>query len=269
MRTVLTPEQCAERLNVIFPRAAFDSVMSGPLAGAAVATLLYVDAIAIGPVDFWARPSMVMWMSPETLSHDSSEKRREWRTAAERGRKALEAVLESWRVPPAAGYADNSRETLRDETFRLWREAGAIRERPGVPKNSSKGRWALEPHFAALFDADLEQSAFEEAAHHWQDQHFELNSSLPGFRRAGREVRAMVKFGVFNLLQPLTSAGQFDVIFCRNVMIYFEQSTRDHLVSRLVGQLLPGGYLFTGHSETLLRLPPGLSYVQPAIYKRV
>lgn len=178
MRTVLTPEQCAERLNVIFPRAAFDSVMSGPLAGAAVATLLYVDAIAIGPVDFWARPSMVMWMSSETLTHDTPEQRREWRTAAERGRKALETVLSSWGVPPAAGYADNSRETLRDETFRLWREAGAIRERPGVPKNSSKGRWALEPHFAALFDADLEQSAFEEAAHRWQDDHLSPGAKL-------------------------------------------------------------------------------------------
>lgn len=178
MRSVLAPDECAERLNVIFPRAAFDSVMSGPLAGAAVSTLLYVDAIAIGPVDFWARPSMVMWMSSETIPHDSPEERREWRSAAERGRRALEAVLNSWGVPPAPGYADNSRETLRDETFRLWREAGAIRERAGVPKNSSKGRWALEPHFAELFDGELVGSSFEHAARQWQEAHLSPGAKL-------------------------------------------------------------------------------------------
>lgn len=173
MIPLLSAQECAARLNVVFPRGVFDPVMSSPLAGAAVATLLYVDAVAlpVGPVDFWARPSMVMWMSGETLSRVSVEERREWREAAARGRRAVEAVLTAWRVPIAAGYADNSRETLRDETFRLWREAGAIRERPGVPKNSSKGRWALEPHFAALFEPSLDSSGVEAAAAKWQEQH--------------------------------------------------------------------------------------------------
>jgi chemotaxis protein methyltransferase CheR len=81
-------------------------------------------------------------------------------------------------------------------------------------------------------------------------------------------VRNIVSFSAINLLQPFSHLGHFDVIFCRNVMIYFDQSTRDSLIERLVEQLVPGGYLFTGHSETLLRLPAGLKYVQPATYRK-
>jgi len=172
MTPLLSAQACSARLNVLFPRGVFDPVMSSPLAGAAAATLLYVDAVAkVGPVDFWARPSMVMWMSSATLNRGSDEERVKWRNAAARGRGSVEELLENWDVPSTPGYKDNSRETLRDETFRLWREAGAIRERPGVPKNSSKGRWALESHFAALFDPSLSDEQFAEAASAWRDQH--------------------------------------------------------------------------------------------------
>jgi len=82
-------------------------------------------------------------------------------------------------------------------------------------------------------------------------------------------VRSMVGFAPVNLLEPFGHVGKFDAILCRNVMIYFEQATRDQLVDRLVGQLNPGGYLLTGHSETLLRLPPTLRYIQPATYQKI
>ena len=59
----------------------------------------------------------------------------------------------------------------------------------------------------------------------------------------------------------------FDVIFCRNVMIYFDRPTRDALVRRLWEFTVPGGYLFIGHSESLGR--EGLyEYVKPAVYRR-
>jgi len=55
-------------------------------------------------------------------------------------------------------------------------------------------------------------------------------------------VRAQVNFGPLNLLDPFRHLGSFDVIFCRNVMIYFDQQTRDQLVENLSGQLAPGGH---------------------------
>lgn len=87
--------------------------------------------------------------------------------------------------------------------------------------------------------------------------------------RVTDQVRRTVRFQPINLLRPFENVGQFEVIFCRNVMIYFERDTQDQLVSQLARQIRRGGYLFTGHSESLLQLPPGLEYVKPATYRKV
>jgi chemotaxis protein methyltransferase CheR len=100
-------------------------------------------------------------------------------------------------------------------------------------------------------------------------QRFFRPGSVPGMKSVQPEVRSLVAFATVNLLQPFRQVGQFDAILCRNVMIYFDQPTREHLVSRLAEQLHPGGYLLTGHSETLLALPRGLQYARPATYQRV
>jgi chemotaxis protein methyltransferase CheR len=68
-------------------------------------------------------------------------------------------------------------------------------------------------------------------------------------------------------MEPL-SHGSFPLIFCRNVMIYFDRPTQEALVNRLAGCLEPGGYLFIGHSESLGGLDQPLKYIQPAIYRK-
>ena len=60
----------------------------------------------------------------------------------------------------------------------------------------------------------------------------------------------------------------FDVISCRNVMIYFEQDVKDQLVNHFYTMTQPGGYLFIGQSETLNRKKVQYSYVKPGIYQR-
>jgi chemotaxis protein methyltransferase CheR len=67
-----------------------------------------------------------------------------------------------------------------------------------------------------------------------------------------KEVRDLVRFRKLNLLNPWPIKGLFDVIFCRNVMIYFDEPTKELLLRRLADQLAPGGYLYIGHSERLL-----------------
>ena len=101
----------------------------------------------------------------------------------------------------------------------------------------------------------------------WVSRYMQSESSGSGMR-VSELVRAMIDFRALNLLEPFHQLGTFDVIFCRNVMIYFDQSTRDHLISRLTEQLAPGGHLLTGHSETLLRVPQNLEYIQPAVYRK-
>lgn len=63
------------------------------------------------------------------------------------------------------------------------------------------------------------------------------------------DLRAILRVRHLNLLGSWPMKRGFDVIFCRNVMIYFDQPTKDRLVSRFAGQLLPGGHLYIGHSE--------------------
>lgn len=70
------------------------------------------------------------------------------------------------------------------------------------------------------------------------------------------ELRAMVSYRRLNLLQPFAHIGPFDVIFCRNVAIYFNAATRRDLFLRLATELTPGGYLFVGSSESLSDLGP-------------
>jgi chemotaxis protein methyltransferase CheR len=72
----------------------------------------------------------------------------------------------------------------------------------------------------------------------------------------GPHVRRLIQFEQFNLMERSYAAlGEFDPIFCRNVMIYFQPETRRAVVDRLLLQLRPDGYLFLGHAESLLGIP--------------
>ena len=89
-----------------------------------------------------------------------------------------------------------------------------------------------------------------------------------GFLRVRPEVGRMVEFRRVNLVESLPQLGLFHVIFCRNVMIYFDNATQELLVNRLAACLEPGGYLFVGHAESLTGIAHPLDYVKPAIYRK-
>jgi chemotaxis protein methyltransferase CheR len=82
------------------------------------------------------------------------------------------------------------------------------------------------------------------------------------------ELRAMIAFRQLNLLGPWPLKGLFDAIFCRNVMIYFDAATKAKLVDRFSKQLRPGGWLYIGHSESLIGGHPGLKLTGRTIYQR-
>lgn len=82
-------------------------------------------------------------------------------------------------------------------------------------------------------------------------------------------VQKNIAFKVFNLMEPIPFTKQpFDLIFCRNVMIYFEQKVKTELVRRFYDVLAPGGYLFIGHAESVQRDSTAFHYIKPAIYRK-
>jgi chemotaxis protein methyltransferase CheR len=83
------------------------------------------------------------------------------------------------------------------------------------------------------------------------------------------ELRKMTLFKRLNLMQqPFPMKGPLDVIFCRNVMIYFDAETRQSLVAEMERLLKPGGHLFVGHAESMTGRQGRFEPVQPAVYRK-
>ncbi len=89
-----------------------------------------------------------------------------------------------------------------------------------------------------------------------------------GWYRVKPEVARAIEFRRLNLIEQAPLNELFRVIFCRNVMIYFDKPTQQKLVERLSAHLEPGGYLFIGHSESLTGIQHPLSYVRPTVYRK-
>ena len=119
----------------------------------------------------------------------------------------------------------------------------------------------------SILGTDISDVAISRASRGWYTNH-EVERGLAAqrlerfFRReaggwqVNDAVRALVSFQHANLLDPLAMKGKFDIIFCRNVAIYFTPETRHELFHRLAAMLLPDGYLFAGSQESLADLGP-------------
>jgi chemotaxis protein methyltransferase CheR len=83
-----------------------------------------------------------------------------------------------------------------------------------------------------------------------------------------RDVRSLIAFRRLNLMETWPFKGPFDAIFCRNVMIYFDNPTKANLIDRFIQLIKPGGWLYIGHSESLTGGHPGLQLVGRTIYRR-
>lgn len=101
----------------------------------------------------------------------------------------------------------------------------------------------------------------------WKTKYF--SQLTPDSFAIADTVKKQVVFQPFNLMTPrFPYKRRFHVIFCRNVMIYFDLQTKKELTSRFYDALEPGGYLIIGLSESLLNMGTGLRYVQPSIYQK-
>lgn len=127
-----------------------------------------------------------------------------------------------------------------------------------ILKKASAGSYS--PEELKTVPSDMKQNYFQETKSNLSLQPFKV---LPEFRK-------MVNFARFNLISDKPSFKEkFDVIFCRNVLIYFEKDVSTAVIDMLITQLKPGGLLFLGHVETGLLKNKSVKAISHAVYKKV
>jgi chemotaxis protein methyltransferase CheR len=124
-----------------------------------------------------------------------------------------------------------------------------------VLRRAREGLWPIDKS-GEIPDADLKRFMLKGVG------------AQEGMMRAGDELRALVRFARLNLMEDHPSLGTMDLVFCRNVLIYFDAPTKHAVVTRLLDHLAPGGYLFLGHAESLAGSSLKMHCVSPSVYER-
>lgn len=183
-----------------------------------------------------------------------------------------ETVLPQWRA----------RANSRREVFQVWSAACSSGDEPYslaielaehlAPADSEL--WEIEASDISTRVLELARQGVYEAGRvagvrqELLHRHFQQGvRDWEGHYRVRESLRRRVRFHQLNLLEArYPFAKQFQVIFCRNVMIYFDRPTQEALVGFLAEKLVPGGHLMVGHSESLSGVKHSLRLVQPSIY---
>jgi chemotaxis protein methyltransferase CheR len=152
------------------------------------------------------------------------------------------------------------------KSVRIWCAAGSTGQEPySLAMCLKEMSAALTGWRVEILSTDLSQEVLEKSRAGIYSQ-FEVQRGLPiqllvkYFKQNGElwqinpEIRAMVQHRQLNLLQDFSQLGRFDVIFCRNVLIYFDQETKISIFGRLARALEPDGFLVLGAAETVVGL---------------
>jgi chemotaxis protein methyltransferase CheR len=187
-----------------------------------------------------------------------------------------------FREPQHFDYVkENIVKNWRGENFRLWSAASSTGEESyslGMLLTEQLGMRKWE-----IFGSDVNTDVLEAARKgvylmnrlENMDQRYLEKYCLKGVRsqegyfRVDEKIRSRVRFEQVNLKSQLPkNLGLFDVIFLRNVLIYFDKETKQDILQRITPQLKPGGHFFISHSETLHGLSVDLRMVKPSIYQK-
>lgn len=167
------------------------------------------------------------------------------------------------------------KEKNRNRPLRIWSAASSTGEEPYTLAMLIHESGLFQPGSVEIIATDINKKVLQKAEKGWYH-----NGSF-AFRRipknllekyfseedGGYQIKAfikkMVKYQHLNLLNEdkIAQIGEFDVIFCRNVLIYFDQETTNRVIRSLHKKLTPGGYLFLGHAESVTEMSMGFQRV--------
>ena len=172
--------------------------------------------------------------------------------------------------------------TVRDRDLRIWsagcssgEEAYTLAMVMADFFNYSWGEWNTKLLATDISTAILEKAttainpeeSLEKMPNRWKKLYF--NRLNNGTVQVGERIRDELIFRHLNLNEPrFPFKRKFHVIFCRNVMIYFNMQMKQELIRKFYQWTEPGGYLFIGHSESLGRNTMGYQYIKPSIYRK-
>lgn len=178
----------------------------------------------------------------------------------------------------------NIRKKLKDNKLRIWSAACSTGEEPYTVAMFLKEELTNFYDFdIKILATDISHSVLSKASKgiysHESITDLPKHRVFGNFTKLGRgstyqindELSKLIMFREFNLVYgdySLFKSVKFDIIFIRNVMIYFDNDTNKNVIQNLVKKLNKGGYLFIGHSESLLS-HDGLNYIAPSIYKKI
>ncbi len=207
-----------------------------------------LDAISTNQTSFFREPRQWEFLAQRVFpewraSHAGPRRIRAWSAACATGEEtySLAMMLVDF-FPPAAGWGIEIRGT--DLSTRVLERA-----RTGV--------WPLE-EAAEIPDKYLRAYMLRGTGPHG------------GTMKAGPQIRSVLQFDRLNLHDAIYPAlGSFDLIFCRNVLMYFSAEAKRQVVARLLKHLLPTAYLFVGHAETLNGVSRGVRTIIPTVYAPV
>lgn len=208
--------------------------------GAELVQLL--DALTTNQTDFYREPAHFEYLAREVIPRWSASTApiRVWSAGCSTGAEAYTIAMELHDRLPLHRFAD-TRILATDISTSVLAQARA-------------GRFPA-----------AERSRVPEAQ---QRRHFVEAADGSGRSEVAAYLRERVTFARLNLMSAWPMRGPFDLVVCRNVMIYFDRPTRADLVERFATLLRSGGHLFVGHAESLTAGPSSLQYVQPAVYRK-
>lgn len=184
----------------------------------------------------------------------------------------LARTLREWSAPGACP---------RRPIIRIWSAACSSGEEPYSIAMTADDALAGRPTQVKVLATDIsarmlrrarlglfEKDRLRDVPAEFQRRYFEWDCDDDRVR-VSEKISGLITFARANLLDDaLPLRNPIDLIFCRNVMIYFDRATQERLVQRLAERLSPGGYLLIGHSESLSAIRHPLRYVGPTTYQK-
>lgn len=199
-----------------------------------------VDVITTNKTSFFREPAHFYFLKEKILPNLKHKRLRFWTAACSSGEESFSLAL-----------------LLREEIEDFDRRDILI-------LGTDISRRMLEKAKQAVYKMET----LKDVPPHLLAKYFTKVSAEPPLYQVNQIIRHSVRFAWLNLMDEWPMKGLFNVIFCRNVMIYFDRPTQQKLINRLWDLIESGGFLFVGHSEGLSAITHNFKYVKPAIYQK-